>query len=259
MTADIFVAIPAYRDPDIVSTVHGVIANALHQCRVAVLLQDDPSTARTVGRELEAIGAEVEAREPAPERGVGWARNRLESKWAGEPWFCQCDAHMEFSPGWDAELLRVQHAASSPCVLTGFPPEPGEGPPEGCFEYGAMDLQFDPARSWSRPMQSGGEIAFPFWWAALTARPRPRQPSSDPARHLSTANVLMPSAFMRTVRADPGAIYWGEEHALMMRFWTHWIRCPGIQRPAGGLAQVHGPESREEARPCLAGEGRAGP
>ena len=81
MTADVFVSIPSYADPDICSTVVSAFSQAHRTVRIAVVLQDDDPA---VAPRLEAIGADVHDMTLKNARGCGWARAVGQSMWEGE-------------------------------------------------------------------------------------------------------------------------------------------------------------------------------
>ena len=123
----IFVAIAAYRDPEVRATLDDLFARAARPGRVTagVCWQrgegDDALPARPRVRVLEV---------PAPESlGVGWARARAESLWDGEPYVLQLDAHARLADGWDEAMLADLAACPSPrAVLSGTPG--GYAPPD---------------------------------------------------------------------------------------------------------------------------------
>lgn len=120
----IFVAIAAYRDPEVHATLDDLFARAAHpeRVRVGVCWQ---GAAPFPSRD----GVRVAVYAPEESRGVGWARLRAEGLHQGEPWALQIDAHTRLADGWDETLLALMARCPSPrAVLTGTPP--GYTPPD---------------------------------------------------------------------------------------------------------------------------------
>ena len=199
MAADIFAAIPSYADPDIVRTVKNLLDAARACVRVAVILQDDDPT---VEQSLIALGADVHAMRTEQARGCGWARAMAASLWKDEPWYYQCDAHMSFEPGWDTHLIEQAKRMPTPGVLSAHPLDTGATDPNltavtdvfGVTDFGT----------------ACGARNMPVWGG---------QPI--PGRAVSGANQFMAAHIIQEVPLDPHLMFWGEEAAMALRFWTH--------------------------------------
>lgn len=126
--ATIFVSIAAYRDPELLPTLHSLFSTARHPERVSVGLVWQ-------GAEGEGMGAlpvewakrvrtlRMDCGEAA---GPCWARHLAQGLWQGERFWLQIDSHMRCRPGWDVYLI---HALTQECgpdgghraVLTTYP------------------------------------------------------------------------------------------------------------------------------------------
>ena len=208
MTAEVFVAIPSYADPDIVETVRSALSTAERTVRVGVVLQDDDPALEPA---LQALGADVHAMRLDQARGLGWARAIAASLWQGEPWYYQCDAHMRFEEGWDSDFIARVEALPRPGVLSAHPlglTQDLPGHTTASQVYGVLD----------HGVRTSG-IAVPEWG---------EQPV--PARVLSGANQFMPAEAILRAPPDPWLAFGGEECAQAVRFWTHGL---DIWHPGG--------------------------
>lgn len=117
----IFVAIPSYRDPQLVPTVENCIARAVRPgaLRFGICWQQDPTDRElSFGDDKHVRVVEYHWRES---RGIGWARAQCMSLFQGEDFYLQLDSHHRFVEGWDEKLLRCMEATGSPRpVLTSF-------------------------------------------------------------------------------------------------------------------------------------------
>ena len=197
MTADVYVSIASYADPDVVQTVRNLLAAADRRIRVGVVLQYDDASQ---WGELQELGADVHGMHVSDARGCGWARAVGASMWEGEPWFYQCDAHMSFEPGWDSTFIRQCESMPAAGVLSAHPLDTGDlrrvscvSDINGVVDHGCLT----------------GVTAIPLQDAML------------PARMVSGATQFLPSSILQAVPPDPNLMFWGEEQAMALRYWTH--------------------------------------
>ena len=199
MTADVLVAIPAYDEPDIVSTVQNLLNAAHTTIHVVVILQDDDPT---VEHQLTDLGADVHAMQTRQARGCGWARALAVSLWNDEPWYYQCDAHMTFEPGWDAHFIEQAERLPRPGVLSSHPLDTSATDPDLTTVTDIFEITDWGFACGAKNMTVWGNHPLP-------------------ARALSGANQFMSSCIIQKVPLDPHIMFWGEESGMSLRFWTH--------------------------------------
>lgn len=217
---DIFIALAAYREPELGLTIESCLENATHpeRLRFGVCQQWDDTIP---GAEFDCLDA---LRERWPirlvryhhreSRGGCWARHLTQGLYDGERYTMQIDAHSRLGPGWDTELVgTIAALPGNRPLLTGFPPlyrirngidelvHPADDPvPVTVIERWADD----------------GWIHHPVVPAPPSAPSEPR-----PTRVLSGAFVFTNGEWNVEVRQDPEHLYTGEEFALTLRSFTH--------------------------------------
>ena len=112
MSGDIFVAVAAYREPELRLTIESCIANADHpeRLRFGVCLQYDlDGPPETQPDCLDGLGAAVRliSHDWTESKGGCWARHRTQGLYDGEPFTLQNDSHTRMAPGWDSDLLTL--------------------------------------------------------------------------------------------------------------------------------------------------------
>ena len=194
-----FVAIPSYDDPDIVATVHNLLDAAATKVRVGVALQDDNPE---IGKALCALGADVHAMGTAQARGCGWARAVAASLWEDEPWYYQCDAHMSFDPGWDAHLIEQHSRMPTPGVLSTHP----------------GDIN---ATSTDRTTVTNISRVTPWGFSAGASDLKVWGDVPIIGRAVSGAHQFMDARVIQAIPLDPYLMFWVEQCAMTLRFWSH--------------------------------------
>eukprot|EP00198_Chlamydomonas_reinhardtii_P009538 XP_001698875.1 predicted protein [Chlamydomonas reinhardtii] len=120
--ATIFVSIGAYRDSQCGDTLESLFTAAAHPHRVFV-----GAVAYVMAGNISGAGERCEAPGPLLEphqrnirrlvlaareaRGPTLARHQAASLYGGQDYLLQIDSHMNFTRGWDDELLRMAAAA----------------------------------------------------------------------------------------------------------------------------------------------------
>lgn len=201
MTAEVFAAVAAYNDPDVVPTVHSLIDNAGARVRVAVMLQMDDGAITDGLVSLPQV--DLIRIDPQDSQGCCWARSIALSMYEDEPWYLQCDAHMRFESDWVAKL-KAQSALVQPrSVMTTYALALGD---EAEDAYGAM---------------------FPYEWgddgphcAGGSYRTEVFGGKPIPARCWSGHFAWAPGAYLREVPYDPQLYFSGEEFSTALRAWT---------------------------------------
>jgi glycosyltransferase involved in cell wall biosynthesis len=149
----IFVAIPAYRDSELVPTVLQALAaaSAPQDLRFGICWQ------RAGGDSLGPLAGQpqirVVERDYRDARGLGWARSLATTLYDGEDYFLQIDSHMRFVRGWDERMIaELGRAPSEKPLLSTWaahyrPEEPPVAGPPVRMRFEAWDdsggLRFD--------------------------------------------------------------------------------------------------------------------
>ena len=106
----IFVQIASYRDPQLVSTLKDMIANANRpkNLRFGIARQFNPEdkfddlTEYKNDKRFRILDIPFEE-----SKGVCWARNLTQQVYEGEEYTMQIDSHMRFAPNWDDEMIKM--------------------------------------------------------------------------------------------------------------------------------------------------------
>ena len=203
----IFVSIAAYRDPQLVPTIHDCLAAARHPERLRFCIcwqrgEDERLPGWVSGRQFNVI--EVPFQES---RGVCWARSVIMDLWDCEEWYLQLDSHHRFAPDWDVRLLQHASAVGGPrTVLSAFPPAFTLAGNRSSTPLLTAHDRFDED---GIPLPAG--ILFPQWRPGLP----PRR-----TRYLSAAFLFAPGSFVEDVPYDPELYFHGEETMLTVRAFT---------------------------------------
>jgi glycosyltransferase involved in cell wall biosynthesis len=208
----IFVAIAAYRDPELAPTIDDLFARAAHpdEVTVGVCLQYDPrADARAADLPTRPDQITVVHVHPSETLGLGWARHVSERLWRGEPHVLQIDSHMRFADQWDDRLLaQLDRCDSRFPGLTTYPP--GFTPPRG-LQHGPPPrlraLHFTPEGL----LRLGGTVD----------RPGDRH-GDRPTRTAFFAGgyAFFAGDFLREVPNDPLMYFNATEPTHMVRAWT---------------------------------------
>src|SRR6516164_3213578 len=117
----IFVAIAAYRDPDLILTIEDCLAKARHpeRLRFGVCWQHGPEEelpSWITGPQFRI--ADVHWRDS---RGQCWARAQVMNLYNGEDWYLQLDSHHRFAHDWDTKLTTQASLTHSTKPLLSAP------------------------------------------------------------------------------------------------------------------------------------------
>ena len=214
MDQRIFVQVAAYRDPELLPTLHDCIARADRpdQLVFGICWQHDG------GESLGALAGKVPMRVVdvhfSESRGACWARQQTQQLYDGEPYTLQIDSHHRFAPGWDTSLRRLfavacRQGGGTP-LLTGYAPP--------------YDPDDDPAARGQRPLRlvfdeftDGG----PFRVRPIEIPATRRHVALERARFLSAHFLFTLGRFCTEVPYDPRMYFFGEEPSLAIRAYTH--------------------------------------
>jgi hypothetical protein len=217
MSEEIFVAIAAYREPELRLTIESCIENAAHpeRLRFGVCLQyelDGPP--ETQPNCLDGLDAEIRlvSYDWNESKGGCWARHKTQALYGGEDFTLQIDSHTRMAAGWDVDLIEmVRTFPSDKPLITGQLPlyDLVDGEPV-LVDTPTDEVRVTVVQEWS----SEGWIHHPSRVVPTeTAVPRP-------TRILSGMFVFTTGAWNVEVRQDPEHLYTGEEFALTVRSFT---------------------------------------
>lgn len=205
----IFVSIAAYRDPELIPTLHDLVARARWPCelRIAICWQHgagEPRPAKTGAASLRVIDVPWQ-----DSRGACWARAELMNAYDGEDWFLQLDSHHRFVQDWDRLLIdQAERTASRLPLLSTYPANYDPDIPHGTDDR--------PTRLQFNHFHPGGNVSFGARaiddWADRSAPMR--------ARFLGAGMIFAPGRFVGDVPYDPDLYFDGEELTLAIRAFT---------------------------------------
>lgn len=205
----IFLAVPAYRDPDLVPTVENCIANAVRPgaLRFGICWQRDPSDPMLpFAGDRRFRFLEYDWHES---KGIGWARAECMSLFGGEDFYLQLDSHHRFVPEWDEKLIRcAELTGSSKPVLTSF-----------AMPFSARDPDVVPTEL---PTMNFGrwDGNMPLFRPGIIAASK-RLARPIRARSISAHFCFSIGDFVRDVPCDPELFYYGaDEITVAVRAFT---------------------------------------
>jgi hypothetical protein len=206
----IFVQIASYRDAELLPTLRDCLAKAAHpeNLRFGICWQHDET--EDLSEFLSDPRFRVIAIPYQESQGVCWARNAIQSLYAGETYTLQLDSHHRFIAGWDSTLIEMLESLDSDKpLLTSYAPHynpRGKRLPKSAPWKIAFDQFSADGRLLSRPsfIENHGELARPI-----------------PARFYSAHFAFARGAFCREVRHDPLLYFHGEEITIAVRAFTH--------------------------------------
>lgn len=224
----IFIAIPSYRDDELLPTLMSLISMAKKpEClHISVCWQSngDLSVFRQAGLSLNRIstrgrfphwqgefaGALIDILnvEFTHSRGVCWARNLCESFFQNEDYFLQLDSHARFQADWDAALITMleslRSVSAKPVLSTYLPNyQPGSQEKRDPHTYRLVFEKFSP---------EGIPLLIAHAFSA-----------SEPVRScfMSGHFIFADSHFVRDVPNDPDIYFTGEETAMALRAFSY--------------------------------------
>lgn len=224
----ILVEIPAYDDPEVVSTVKSALAMAANpdRLRFAVCLQDDHLDRLEALEAVPRLKVRHYALKDAP--GTCAARYDCQGLYAGEDFVLHTDSHMRFARFWDAALVdQWRSCGTGRAILTGY---------AGRFGADLLNRPVDDP-AFTDMAAVGGRLLVPSWF-----------PRHRPEASLRVASVAFDGlgprlgAFVAAgwlfcrgsidaeVPVDPKMNFFGDEMGMCVRYWTHGcdIYQPGV-------------------------------
>lgn len=205
---EIFVQIPAYRDPQLVHTLDSLLSQTHNpeSLRVRICWQR-AARDRLPRRYADATAVEIDDVDYRESRGANWARRRVQRHWRGEPYSLIIDSHLRFAHGWDRKLIAMlqdrRRAGVDRPVITGYPPD--------------CDPRTFPAKRSQAPLKMykeayidgllvGHELALWKWLKALI-----------PAQFLALGFLFSEGRFNAEMPLDPNIYFFGDEITTGLR------------------------------------------
>lgn len=124
--AKIFIQIAAYRDPELLPTLHNLLSNAKYPDNLSFGLvwqhdiSDEWDTLEPYKKDHRFRIMDILYDQSG---GMGWARSKTQSLYDGEDYTLQLDSHMRFAKHWDKSILDMMnylHKISNKPMLTAY-------------------------------------------------------------------------------------------------------------------------------------------
>jgi hypothetical protein len=211
----IFVQIPAYLDRELPHTLRDLYRKAAYPeaLRTVVFWQRDPGD-ELPSDVLALPQLTVIQSDAAVSRGPNWARFRLQSELADEPYSLLLDSHHRFARDWDRMIVEmhdglVARGVRKPIVSSYLPAYiPG---------VGRRSRQNDPYIV--SPLERENGVLTRLTSHPLYKWENLRQPVRG--TYVSLHFLFASSEFVREVPIDPHIYFFGDETALSVRAFTH--------------------------------------
>jgi hypothetical protein len=244
----IFVAIAAYREPELRRTIESCVTMAAEPDRLqfGVCLQyDRDGPPETQPDCLDGIDADVDllSFDWTESKGGCWARHHAQGLYSGQGFTMQIDSHTRMAHGWDSTLVDMMHELPSdkPLITSHLP----------LYEViDDQDVIPDPSSVAVTVFEQITEAGW-IWHPGIERIEELESPR--PTRALSGMFVFTLGVWNEEVRQDPEHLYTGEDLALSIRSFTHgydlfnpsrnvaWHRC----HPGGNLKFIYDGDKAE--------------
>jgi hypothetical protein len=203
----IFVAIAAYRDPDLVPTIEDCLAKARHpeRLRFGVCWQHSPD--EVLGNGFAAQQFRVTDVDWRDSRGHSWARAEAMKLYDGEDWYLQLDSHHRFAQDWDTKLITRASLTDCQKPLISAPAPPVAG---NSHQADLLHFKFTDFRPDGIP-----EHVIAYIPSALV------DGSPIPTRLISAHFIFAPGSYVEDVPCDPDLYYSCIEVTLAIRAFTN--------------------------------------
>ncbi len=208
----ILVAIAAYRDPELPTTIAHAITQAAYpeHLRFAICHQFDDATAGLLEPWADDPRFTIDAVHHSESLGCCWARNRTFAMFDDEPYLLQVDAHTRFAARWDARFIDMLESTGSGLpVLTTYPSRytvDDGGDTVYDTHSGVQRLYVDEVTPDLTTVQRTSPVAD-------LSRP-------GPSPTLAAGLIFTRGHFCRDVDYDPEIYFAGEEISLAARAFT---------------------------------------
>jgi hypothetical protein len=102
----IFITIPAYNDPSLLSTIEGAIDNALYPERLFFCIGMQYDELPDISKYMDDPRFNFIFYDVKNRPGVYWIRREMSERYNGQDYFLMIDSHMVFAKYWDARLIN---------------------------------------------------------------------------------------------------------------------------------------------------------
>jgi hypothetical protein len=214
MPASIFVQIPAYRDPELASTLLDLYRMAEWPDRLRVCVAWQHAAGESLpGFVQDLPGLEIVDIPHDESHGCNWARSGLQRRWHGEPYTLLLDSHHRFVPGWDTAVLSMygelkRSGVEKPILTAYLPPYDPSRDPEARRPH--------PYKIYPLSREDG-------LLTRLTSYPIPlweELPGPIEADFASLHFLLAAGSFNEEILFDPKLYFFGDEVVLSLRAFT---------------------------------------
>ena len=205
---EIFIAISAYRDPDLIPTIQDCLAKARHPERLCFGVCWQHGADEDLASWLTGAQFRVTDVNWRDSRGPWWARAAAMSLYDGEDWYLQLDSHHRFAQDWDTKLTEQAGLTGSPKPLLSAP-----APYAAESGYAAETLwwfEFTGFRPDGIPEFTTASIPDHI----IDGRPMP-------TRLVCAHFLFAPGSYVDDVPCDPDLYYSCAEMTLAIRAFTH--------------------------------------
>lgn len=207
----VFVAICAYRDPELRSTIEDCISKANHPDRLhfGICNQFD---AHTFISESDFPNARIASVHYSKALGLGWARQHVQNMFSSQKYILQLDSHMRFKAGWDVYLTDLHRNALD------------DGIELPLITAACPEWQLDTE---TYLINTGTKITFKKFFQRGTIEYQPRWFSEEEQQKKYVSGVFVSGhfyfvsdTFFSDFKFDPQIYFGGEETCLSVRSFT---------------------------------------
>ena len=213
----IYISIASYRDPQLLPTLHDLLAKANNPDALSFGIawqhssDDEWDNLDEFKNDSRFRIIDINYKES---KGACWARNQIQQQYQGEDYYLQLDSHHRFIDGWDTEcidmLKNLQNDGYKKPLLTAYLPSfnPNNDPKDRVQE--AWWMTFD------RFIPEGAVFflpaVIPNWQELL---------KPIPSRFISAHFIFTLGKWCKEVVYDPEYYFHGEEISLAVRSYTN--------------------------------------
>lgn len=208
----IFISIAAYREFDLEKTILDALARAHAPSRLRFVVCWQHGPEETVEALEPLPNVELIAVPHTQSQGVCWARAMIQSRYQGEAFFLQLDAHHRFVDDWDDKLISMlegleQSGVAKPILTTYLPGfDPNNDPEARAMDAWCLGFDYFDA--------SGIALFRPYTLKASATSP---VPTAFWSAHFSFSRGRL----IEEVPVDPKGYFHGEEISMAVRAFTH--------------------------------------